>query len=142
MSAPPNEQRNPYKGGSSRAWLRLRLVGKKTVEDMEFLVDTGSPFDLIVDIGTMLRLGVTTGQAIPTNLGLMIGGWLHVTIPDVGFDSPVEAFASNVAVSHAKQSNSDFEGLVGLPLLRQFIYGGDAIDFWIRAASGSPALVP
>jgi hypothetical protein len=138
MSTAPAEQRNAYKGGSPRAWLRLRLVGKNAVEERDFLVDSGSPFDLIVDVNTMLQFGVTTGQTSSTNFGVLVGGWLQLQIPDVGFDQPVEVFASNAAVNQAKRSCPDFEGLVGLPLLRQFVYGGDADFFWIRPQGATP----
>jgi hypothetical protein len=31
-----------------------------------------------------------------------------------------------------RASSQDFEGLVGLPLLRKLQYGGDADHFWVR----------
>jgi hypothetical protein len=36
----------------------------------------------------------------------------------------------------AQASSADFQGLIGLPLLRMLNYGGDSDSFWLRAQGG------
>ncbi len=139
MSPPLLEQRNPYKGSSSKAWVRVRLVGPSLdTHDLDLLADTGSPFSIIISDRIMQMVGTRLAVTVPTNFGPLRGGWLRVTIPDVGFDQQLLCYASDAVVASSKQSSSDFEGLLGLPVLRMHIYGGDATAFWILSAAGPP----
>jgi len=141
MTPPVREQRNSYKGSWPRAWLRIQLValGRVAVQDIDVLVDTGSTCSMIVSTATMARFGVHTGRPpTPSNFGALIPALLHLVIPDVGYDDWVEAYENDTAVAEAKKSSPDFEGLLGLPLLRQFEYGGDATSFWLRPAGNTP----
>jgi hypothetical protein len=77
------------------------------------------------------------GYSLWSNFGALEAGWLQVVIPDIGFDQKVLGYGSDAVISAAKASSPDFEGLVGLPLLRLMQYGGDGDAFWIGAA-GNP----
>jgi hypothetical protein len=70
-----------------------------------------------------------------SNFGLLEGGWLHVSLPELGLEQSLIGYASDAVVTAAKASCADFEGLAGLPLLRLVEYGGNADSFWLRPAS-------
>src|SRR6266542_5151978 len=132
MSGASLEQRNPYKGTRPRAWVRVQLLALDgSTEEVDLLADTGNPLALVVGsvrMGRVIRRGV---PPVTTNFGRMNGGWVRVMIPDVGFDEEVLGYASDRVVNTAQRDSPDFEGLVGLPLLRMLEYGGDADWFWI-----------
>lgn len=133
MIVPVREQRNAYKGLPLRACVRLHLVAKGgAAHELEFLADTGNPFSVIIGAGRMRQFKRRKGPAVNTNFGMLTGGWVQVTIPELGFERRILAYASDQVVTTAKASCSDFEGLVGLPLLRMVEYGGDADWFWLR----------
>ncbi len=140
MSAtPPQEQRNPYKGNPPKAWLRCRLLAPASLaHDLDCMVDTGSPYFLVIGDHLMNLLGSRAAVTIPTNFGPLSGGWVRLTIPDVGFDQQLLGFASDVVIASAQQSCPDFEGVVGLPLLRMHTYGGDDTEFWLRPLGSTP----
>ncbi len=75
---------------------------------------------------------------LQSNFGLLEGGWLHVTMPELGLDQDVGGFASDAVVTATKASSPDFEGLAGLPFLRLLEYGGDADWFWLRRVQNRP----
>lgn len=54
-------------------------------------------------------------------------------MPGERFDRLIEAHMSDKLVATVRESSDEFEGVVGLPLLSQFEYGGDADQFWIRS---------
>jgi hypothetical protein len=127
------EQRNPYRGSPPRAWLRVHVIGVDgRASEKELLVDTGSPFTLILSTGEMQSLRQMTGTTVHTNFGVLTSGWLHVVIPEIGFDHHVFGYASDEVVAAAQSSSPAFQGLAGLPLLRMMQYGGDATSFWLR----------
>ena len=139
MSGAPQEQRNPYKGTPPRSWIRIELVALDgTVQSLELLADTGSPFLLIVSDGTMRRFAWQPAPGRASSFGQLPGGVLRVAIPQLGFDSLVVGFASDALVREAQVSSPDFEGLAGLPFLRMVEYGGDADWFWIRPQGSNP----
>jgi len=139
MSGTRLEQRNPYKGISPRAWVRVQLLALDgSTEEVELLADTGNPFALIIGSIQMARVIRRGVLPVNTNFGRMDGGWVRVMIPDVGFDEEVLGYASDRVVNTAQRDSPDFEGLVGLPLLRMLEYGGDADWFWIRLQGGNP----
>ncbi len=96
------------------------------------LVDTGSPCPLIIGQEAFRESVLEEAADVMTNFGQLQGGWLHVVIDEVGFDGRVQGFASDSVVAVVKESESNFQGLVGLPLLRRLKYGGDEEVFWLR----------
>ncbi|HYT89524.1 MAG TPA: hypothetical protein VEL76_12530 [Gemmataceae bacterium] len=133
MTAGISEQRNPYKGEPQRAWLRLILRPKNGVlRELDFLADTGSPCALVLSEAAMAQLTWGKTSTADTNFGPLAGGWLRLTMPELGLDEFMPGYASEEVVASAKQNSPDFEGLVGLPVLRLGEYGGDADSFWFR----------
>jgi len=128
------EQRNRYQGTPARAWFRLRLIAADGVaRDLDVLADTGNPCTLIVSVEQMRQCKRGDAPDIRTNFGTLEGGWLEVEIPELQFRRHVVGFASDSVFHACQASHPDFAGLAGLPLLREFEYGGDAGSFWIRA---------
>lgn len=80
----------------------------------------------------MLRLTYGDAPEVDSNFGVLEGGWLRVQINRVGLDQLVIGYASDAIVASAQASDPNFQGLAGLPLLRQIEYGGDADAFWLR----------
>lgn len=137
--SPPLEQRNGYKGIVPCAWIRMRLVAPDGTEtEVELMADTGNPYPVI--IGTRLLKQVTHRREASkrTNFGLLTGGWLHLRIPDIHFDREITGYGNDAVLTSAQTSCSDFQGLLGLPVLRMMEYGGDPYWFWIRPALGVP----
>lgn len=135
MTGVPVEQRNPYKGSPARPWIRIRAQGLRgTFHDWELLADTGNPCALIISRASMALVKQRDGLDVNSNFGVLEGGWLHVSVPEVGLDADVLGYSSDLVVTAAQASNCDFEGLVGLPFLRLVEYGGNANAFWVRAA--------
>jgi hypothetical protein len=138
MTRPISNRRNPYKGIPPRPWLRLRLLGENgLVQELQLLADTGSPYPLIISSKNMARFKQGFSPDIETNFGLMKGGWLRVVIPGLDFKGLVLVYANDAIVDSTKRSHHDFEGLIGLPLLRKGEYGGNAKWFWLRSPARS-----
>lgn len=53
-------------------------------------------------------------------------------IPEVGFGKRMIVYGLDQLVAAVKPSHPDFKGSVGLPFLREFEYGGDENEFWLR----------
>src|SRR4051812_37287157 len=124
---PVREQRNPYKGRSPRALIWLHLVGAdNSSREYVCMVDTGSPFALIVHPVILASFVLRDRHPVETNFGRLEGGWIRCLIPEVGFDALVAAYAGERVIDSAKSSSADFNGVVGLPFLRNFEYGGDS----------------
>jgi hypothetical protein len=133
------EQRNRYKGVPPRPWLRLRLIDLEGVaQEYDFLADTGNPFALIVSAAAMARFKQGDGPDVETNFGVLTAGHVRVAVPEVNIIESILAYSSETVSDAARASSPEFEGLVGLPLLRTMEYGGDADSFWIRVKSGAP----
>ena len=105
---------------------------------IQLLADTGNPCALILSQAFMVRLKHRAASDLHSNFGLLEGGWLHLTMPELGLDQDVEGFASDAVVTATKASSPDFEGLAGLPFLRLLEYGGDADWFWLRPVQSRP----
>jgi hypothetical protein len=105
---------------------------------MDLMADTGNPCAIIISRATMARLKQRTAPDVNSNFGLLEGGWFHVRMPELGLDQEITGYASDAVITAAKASSPDFEGLVGLPLLRMLEYGGDADWFWIRPSQPGP----
>jgi hypothetical protein len=137
--APRKEQRNHYKGRPERAWLRVRFVAPDgTDQVVELLADTGNPCAVIVGTAAMGFLDLIPGLSVNSNFGVLLGGWVRVVIPEIGFDEKVLGYASDAVAAAAQASSPDFVGLAGLPLLRMMEYGGDSDWFWIRPGTSGP----
>lgn len=133
MPEMPPEQRNLYRGEPGRAWLRLNLISADgRVRQLELLADTGSPCAIIIDAATMQSLRWRESIGTGSNFGPLEGGWLRITIPDIGLDLKTVGHANDAVVQVVKRSDPKFSGLAGLPLLRMLEYGGDGECFWIR----------
>jgi hypothetical protein len=132
-------QRNPYKGTPPRPWVRLRFAAPAGAEhSLELLADTGNPCAVIISRAGMAQLKRADGPDMATNFGVLEGGWLRLAMPELGLLQDVLGYASDAVVAAAKASSPDFEGLVGLPLLRLLEYGGDKDAFWIRLPGSAP----
>ena len=133
MSALPTAQRNPYKGLPPRAWVRTRFRRPDgTVAELDLVADTGNPFAVVLGSSWMAQLN---HRALPdrnSNFGLMQGGWLLLNMPELALDHFVPGYGSDDVMVSTRASSPDFEGLVGLPLLRLLEYGGNSAAFWIR----------
>jgi hypothetical protein len=117
----------------------LRLIAPDgTTHEVELLADTGNPCALIISQALMARLKQRAAPDVHSNFGLLQGGWLHLTMPELGLDQDVVGYASDAVMTATKASSPDFEGLAGLPLLRLAEYGGNALWFWLRAVASPP----
>ena len=82
------EQRNPYKGNPPHAWVRVRFEkadGTGSVEK-ELGVDTGDPGEARISSANMRKLKLADGPNRQTNFGRAEGGWVCITMPELGFD--------------------------------------------------------
>src|SRR5260370_27599614 len=141
MIAGPSEQRNQYKGVPPRPWVRLRLTAPDgTRHEFELLADTGNPCAIILSRVAMAILKQRAATDLNCNFGLLEGGWLHLTMPELGLDQDLIGFGSDAVVTAAKASSPDLEGLAGLPFLRLLEYGGDADWFWLRPVPSTPSV--
>jgi hypothetical protein len=130
------EQRNPYKGTPPRPWARLRLAAPDGfTRELELVADTGNPCALIIGLADMTVLQFKAGPSRPTNFGMLQGGWLHLSMSELGLNQQILGYASDVVLAAAQSRSPDFAGLLGLPLLRLLEYGGDADWFWLRQVS-------
>lgn len=122
-----------YKGTPPRPWIRLELItpdGETRV--LEAVADTGNPLPLIVSSALMFDCCHLGGPGTETNFGRLDGGFLRVRIPETGVDAMIFGYASDQVTDAIQDSSPDFEGLVGLPLLRKLEFGGNADHFWVR----------
>ena len=139
MSSGAFEQRNVYKGSPERPWIRIRLRAPDGSDhEFDLLADTGNPFAIILGQSALAALKHGDIANVGTNFGTLVGGWLHVRMPELGLDRTVVSYGSDAVRSATKASCQDFEGLAGLPLLRMTEYGGDADSFWVRPLPSKP----
>lgn len=139
MSVLPIEQRNPYKGTPARPWVRVRFTKRDgSHHEIQLMVDTGSPFVVILSHSLMRNLRNKIEHSKHSNFGVLEGGVLHLSMPELGVDQDVLGYGSDVVASYIQASSLDFDGLVGLPFLRLLEYGGDADEFWIRPLQQKP----
>lgn len=130
------EQRNPYEGIQQRPWVVMRLIAlDSTVTQLKLMVDTGSPCALVVAVETMARFAHQEAPDSMSNFGNLLGAWFQIRMPEIGLVSRIVGYGSEEVVRASKQSHRDFDGLVGLPLLRLCEYGGDRDCFWLREAT-------
>lgn len=130
------EQRNIYRGEPARAWIRVRLVSPKDhSRECDFVVHTGNPCAIIVDVSTIRDFLWRESVSTSSNFGVLSGGWLRLAIPELGFDVKTLGYASDKVVDIVKRSDPQFVGLIGLPFLRMLEYGGNGGHFWVRGST-------
>ena len=113
--------------------MRVQLVAPDGQTHIpEAVADTGNPLPLIVSSAVMADFCHLRGPGTDTNFGRLDGGFLLVRIPETGVDAMIFGYASDHVTDAIRASSHDFEGLVGLPLLRKLEFGGDADHFWVR----------
>src|SRR5437870_3001745 len=103
MIARPSEQRNPYKGSPPRPWVRLRLSAPDgTTHEIELLADTGNPCAIILSLAVMAKLKQRAAPDVHSNFGLLEGGWVHLSMSELGLDQEIVGFASDAVVTATK----------------------------------------
>ena len=120
------EQRNPYKGQSSRAFLRLDFrAPDASRRTLELLVDTGSAEGVMVsrDVYHQLVFAPLRPVVFPS-WGFTFRGWFRLAMPSLGLTEWVEGYGNDLIATAAADEHPDFQGLVGLPILRLGEYGG------------------
>ncbi len=134
-----SEQRNAYKGRSLRACLRFAFRNATGLSaDVQLIVDTGSPMGLILNPTLFDEYVFDLGKPTATNFGPMETGWFQLQMSGGGAAEVVRGYRSEPVGKMAAKSHPDFAGLVGLPILRLGVYGGDAADFWFRPPHPQP----
>ena len=98
------------------------------------LVDTGNPYEIIVDAATMQSMRWHAADESESNFGIAEGGWLQIEIAEIGFGAFIVGYANDKIAGIVKRSDWGFDGLIGLPLLRMLVYGGDRGFFWVQAS--------
>lgn len=127
------EFRNPYRGVTERAWLRLDFRAPDgTVHPMDLLVDTGCADAVVLRKPAFDLLVTRPAPSYFSAWGFMEGGWLQLDMPACGLVEQVHGYANNILGAAVAADDPNFMGLVGLPLLRLGEYGGNATDFWFR----------
>jgi len=127
------EQRNTYKGAPPRPWMRVVLLALDgTIQELEFLADTGSPFALVIGKALMQQFQMIGVSSVSSNFGQLEGGWLRFQIPETSFDEDILGYGSDNVAQAVQASHPDFQGLAGLPLLRMMEFGGNRDEFWIQ----------
>src|SRR5438094_4075706 len=102
------------------------------------MVDAGCHCWIISDAAAATAFGFRSFVSLKTNYGMMKGNWILVEVPGCNFKDVLVGYESDVLVEKAKQACPDFDAIFGLPLLREFNFGGDKQEFWILPATGSP----
>jgi hypothetical protein len=129
------EQRNPYKGNPPRPWVTVvfEKADGNTKVKKQLIADTGGVAAIRISRSFLHQIELEPVGIQDTNFGLAEGSWVWVEIPELGFRQEVIAYGLDQLVAAVKHSHPDFEGSVGLPFLREFEYGGDENEFWIRS---------
>lgn len=125
-------QTNSYKGSPPRAWLPVRLIAPDGHHrELDLLADTGNPFSVIVAAQIFEEFKHRDGPGTNTNFDPLRGGVLCLSVPELRENLIVIGYGSDAIARAARSSDLGLDGLVGLPFLRNFRYGGDADEFWI-----------
>ena len=128
------EQKNRYKGDPLRSWITVvfeKADGTGKIAK-QLIADTGGVAAIRITRSLLHRIEFEPADLQKTNFGLAEGSWVWVEIPKLGFRKQMVAYGLDRVVAAAKASHSDFEGSVGLPFLREFEYGGNENEFWLR----------
>jgi len=131
------EQRNPYKGNPPRPWVTVVFEKADGKIEKQLIADTGGFAEIRISRSLLYKIELDAAGSQKTNFGLAEGSWVWVEIPELGFRKKMVAYGLDQIVAAAKNSHPDFEGSVGLPFLREFEYGGDENEFWLRYGHAS-----
>lgn len=113
----------------------LRLAARDgSTQEFKLIADTGNPFAVVLSRDHLAKLSFGLTSNLDTNFGILEGTWFLLAMPEFGLNILQTGYVSSEVVASTKESHPDFEGLVGLPLLRLLEYGGNASEFWIRRA--------
>ncbi len=127
------EQRNRYRGPLNRAWLRLDLrAADGTVHSLDLVVDTASHYGLILRRSLFEQLVHRRIDPEFNQYGMMHGGWLQLYMPASGLVELIRGYGNDILATGVAEEDSNFMGLIGMPVLRLGEYGGNATDFWFR----------
>jgi hypothetical protein len=63
-----------------------------TTKEVELLADTGNPCAIIFSRVLMAALKQRATPDLHSNFGLLEGGWLHLTMPELDLDQDVEGY--------------------------------------------------
>ena len=127
------EFRFPYRGVTPRAWMRLDFRAPDgTTHAFDLMIDTGSDDAIILRKSAFDLITHGPAPSYFSSWGLMLGGWLDLDMPACGLVTRVHGYTNYLLSAGVAASDSNFMGLIGLPLLRLGEYGGDATGFWFR----------
>lgn len=132
-----DEQRHLYKGIPLSPWIRVAFdrADGHGVRSRDLAIDTGDPRAVRIGSNDLRLFRFADGPFIRTNFGPAFGGWVRLTIPDIGLDRWVLAFATDALVTAVRGLHPDFAGQAGMELLREVEYGGNDREFWVRSLS-------
>jgi hypothetical protein len=129
------EQRSAYRGSPPRPSLFVGFKRADGRHDLQLLADTGNPCAIVTSQAIMTSLSHRSAPDVISNFGLLTGGWLRLFMPEFGVDHEFIGYGSDAVAGATTKSDSDFEGLAGLPFLRLLEFGGDEDWFWLRSAA-------
>jgi len=103
------------------------------------MVDTGSAEGVIVSRAVLEQLVIQPlpPVAVPT-WGLLSCGWVQLYMPETGLVELVRGYGNDLIAAAMADEHPEFEGIVGLPVLRLGEYGGNADAFWFRYPPTTP----
>src|SRR6185369_13828878 len=102
-------QRNPYRGRVPRCWISVSFTAEDgSVHERELLADTGSPCAVILGIDDLVLLSHANAQGIESNFGYLKGGWLDVSMPELGVTRQIRGFGSDIVLQAVQRSSTGF----------------------------------
>jgi hypothetical protein len=129
------EQRNRYRGRPPVPWITVRFTlaeGRGAIE-RSLAVDTGDEQAVRIGCADMRLLRLRRGPTVQTNVGRADGGWVTLSIEEIGLERTVLAFATDELVAVVRHISPDLAGQVGMQFLRTVEYGGNDREFWLRS---------
>ena|SRR2546426_12441585 len=130
----PRGQRWPYPlGGTLRAEVFLDFVdpdGKALSQRL--LVDTGFEHTCIIKrkIAIAMNHGTAHNISLSNYPGPALGFVMNIRLQSVGFEGKFDCYSHPLV--EAILGAEFFDGLVGFRFLKDFIYGGDSVDFFLE----------
>jgi len=94
------------------------------------LVDSGFEHECTIDQQTAQNLNWRAAANLQSNFGPLIGYIMQIEISVIQFKKHIPCYTNaNLEIALAQEK---FEGLIGLKLLKEFMYGGDSIEFFLE----------
>jgi hypothetical protein len=109
-----------------------RADGSGTFE-RALAVDTGDEQAVRIGSADMDLFRHRRGPTEQTNFGRAVGGWVMLSIPEIGLERAVLAFATDELLAVIREISPDLAGQVGMRFLRMVEYGGNDHEFWVRS---------